>query len=50
MFLQGYGNNKKTRVYDVIKDYGDIAGVMKIFGVKSVDLLYSQDNHSIYRC
>ena len=28
--------SKKTRVYDIIKEYGDIAGVMKVFGVKPV--------------
>ena len=27
---------KKTRVYDIIKEYGDIAGVMGLFGVKPV--------------
>ena len=28
--------NKNTRVYDIIKEYGDIAEVMKVFGVKRV--------------
>jgi uncharacterized protein DUF1858 len=27
---------KSTRVYDIIKEYGDIAEVMGIFGVKAV--------------
>ena len=28
--------NKDTRVYDIIKEYGDIAEVMEVFGVKRV--------------
>ena len=28
--------NKDTRVYDIIKEYGDIADVMEVFGVKRV--------------
>ena len=28
--------SKKTRVYDIIKEYGDNVRVMKVFGVKSV--------------
>lgn len=27
---------KDTRVYDILKEYGDIADVMEIFGVKRV--------------
>lgn len=27
---------KNTRVYDILKEYGDIADVMEIFGVKRV--------------
>ena len=27
---------KKTRVYDILKEYGDIAEVMGVFGVKPV--------------
>jgi hypothetical protein len=28
--------NLNTRVYDIIKEYGDIAEVMEVFGVKRV--------------
>ena len=28
--------NKDTRVYDIIKEYGDIAEVMEVFGIKRV--------------
>ena len=28
--------NENTRVYDIIKEYGDIAEVMEVFGVKRV--------------
>ena len=28
--------NKDTRVYDIIKEYGDMAEVMEVFGVKRV--------------
>jgi len=28
--------NKDTRVYDILKEYGDIADVMEVFGVKRV--------------
>ncbi len=27
---------KKTRVYDILKEYGDIAEVMRVFGIKPV--------------
>lgn len=27
---------KDTKVYDIIKEYGDIAAVMEVFGVKRV--------------
>ena len=27
---------KDTRVYDILKEYGDIADVMEVFGVKRV--------------
>jgi len=28
--------NKDTRVYDILKEYGDIADVMEVFGAKRV--------------
>jgi len=28
--------NKKTRIADILKEYGDIADVMEVFGIKRV--------------